>query len=410
MNHPIQETARRKAIVKIATLLLVAASAGALLPVTASAFDPNPATRPPQGAQGSGPFTVLQRVDATASGNLAPAPTPRPSGSAPTPCTPNSNDLNDLTFSTSRYISYDPNTTNNLSRMNSAGQAVARTIANTGRDCAVILDMDEAGTQGGQEGVFIRPNHSNFIPDNIVYALVQYFVDGYMTAAPNPSSHITLIIGVNLFCSIPSNGCVVDDYNQHGMKWANMIDSINTYIQAIYGQRANMSAAGGGDLETGYNNATNSIAWVQGFQDAHKGLLMYDYGDAGACPGLTDASVNSPCGDANHAWTQSDVWMVAWGLPASVAFPEIYFDGNPRMADQWAQISQVGQVQHAGQSITFYGVLTQFQKCKNSNFTIVGCSDASRTQFTISPYTALTELQGAANQTITWSSDIMDEP
>lgn len=413
MNRRIEASIQRRAMMRIASLLLVAACAGTLLPQTASAFDPNPATRPPQGLNGAPPFTILQRAT-SAPAPPGVVPTPRPSGSAPNPCA--ASDANNPVYTTSYYV------IDSATSMSNAGKTLAQQFANAGWDCAVILAMGQAATIG------TAPNYIQgvtflsgaFGSDTEVAALAEAFVSGYANNIPisPPASKITLILGVNLFCSIrnrcacadvtnPQTGCIVNSYSAHAAAWAGTVQQVNTFVQSTY-PNANISIHGGGDIETGFNSFANSDAWIVGYEGAGTGRLMYDYGDAGGCPGLGNPNVDENCIDD---WTQSKVWMVAWGHTFSVAIPEIYFDdpAHTRIVDQWAEISQVGSAQYGGRSINFSGVLTQYVKC-SANPSLAGCGKDPVTMqtTTLKPHDALLLLNAAVGQTIPWSSDIKD--
>jgi hypothetical protein len=232
-----------------------------------------------------------------------------------------------------------------------------------------------------------------------------------MTIAPTPTSHITIVLGVNLTCTVLANCacsdvvlCIVNDYGAHAAAWANAVQQVNNYVQSNYGSAAHLAIHAGADLETRFNTAGNSRGWVEGYQNAGTGTWMYDYGDAGGCPPsdptATNLSVDYSC---DGGWKQSDVWWVAWGYTFSLAFPEIYF---PLLAQQWARISQYGQVQQGGRSIYFSGVLTTYTKC-SAIPTAQGCApDSTGHTTTLTPYNALTQLNAAVNQSIPWSSDV----
>lgn len=301
--------------------------------------------------------------------------------------------------------------------MNNAGKALAQQFANAGRDCAVILAMGQAATTG------TSPNYTqgvNFIAGgfgstNEVLALTEQFVLGYMTVASSTTSHVTIILSVNLDCPNMVNCacanvvlCIVNDYGVHATAWAGTVQQANSYVQSNYDSIAHISVHSGADLEANFNSAGNSRAWIESYQNAGTGTWIYDYGDAGGCPPsdptATDPSIDYPC---NNGWKQSDVWWVAWGYTFSQAFPEIYFPIN---AQQWARISQYGQVQQGGRTVNFSGVLTQYAKCVAHPAT-AGCGiDSSGHTTTLTPYDGLTQLNTAVNQSIPWSSDINDAP
>ena len=385
-------------------------------------------TRAPGAQQGSGVITVLSRPDATQSGsNPAPTAQLRTFEYTPNLCTPTSSV--DTTYTASYY-------TNNKTSgsMYTTGQNLYQAFGSSGRDCAVILDFGQASTMGATnppyvEGVNLRavgnPNYV-FTSNTTVMSLVESFIQGYLSVTQTPPMHLTLVLGVNLVCTNNSiiagncacpntNTCIVDDYFHHGTEWAFLVQSVNSYVQSTWGTAAHISVQGGADIETNFNTAFYSTSWVNGFAQSGTNSLLFDYGDAGGCPatgGGYDPHVNYQCGDSLHNWHQHDVWYMSWGSPVSYPIPEIYFDVAPfPMAAQWAQLSQYAQAYEGSIPITFAGVLTQYNKCKALGFPsdpTVGCVSSGHN--TLDPYTALTELQGAVNQTISWSTDIVDLP
>ncbi|MHB8645460.1 MAG: hypothetical protein ACYDAR_06695, partial [Thermomicrobiales bacterium] len=181
------------------TVLIIATIVGlVLLPISAAAFSPSiPATRPPENTSGS--FQVIPTRIPSANGPPAQAPVPqfRPFELSP-PCTPTNdtpNDPNSKIYTASYYVWVSGNTY-------TAGQSLAQNFAGTGQTCAVILDFGQAATQDATgppyvEGVnqrdFVTPTHSQkftFVPNTGVAALAELFVQGYLSVAQTPASHI----------------------------------------------------------------------------------------------------------------------------------------------------------------------------------------------------------------------------
>jgi hypothetical protein len=149
-----------------------------------------------------------------------------------------------------------------------------------------------------------------------------------------------------------------------GTVWANAVDSVNANL-GLYDTQVNVYGAI--DAELGWASPSYTLAWANAYDSA--GDWMYaDYGDAAGCP---------PAGTCNGGYTQANVYDLAYGIGAALAFPEIY---TATLAKQWASLSLWGY-QHRSAAMFITGSFTQQGACAQHN-----CS-------TLSPLDAWTDLK-----------------
>ena len=184
---------------------------------------------------------------------------------------------------------------------------------------------------------------------------VQAYAAGYVRCSPPSASHLHVAIGTSNF----GPGVTY----RHGAAWARMVNSVNDWLSANGADRR-VEFAGANDIELGWNGPAASKAWVRGYDSAAK-WPYYDYGDAAGCP---------PRGRCVGAWTQEDVWYVAWGAHAAWPLPQIYTPTGS-MAQEWFQLSLYSYRQH-GWRMTLAGPLAQHTACRQSSDSCRGMNNS----------------------------------
>jgi hypothetical protein len=141
---------------------------------------------------------------------------------------------------------------------------------------------------------------------------------------------------------------------RHGADWARMVNEANDWAlgQQIQGS---VEFAGANDIELAWNGPEASKAWVRGY-DSEAQWPFYDFGDAAGCP---------PRGNCIGAWSQEDVWFVAWGARSAWPLPQIYTPTRT-MALEWHRLS-LYSYQHHGSRMTLVGALSQHAACRQSS-------------------------------------------
>ena len=118
--------------------------------------------------------------------------------------------------------------------------------------------------------------------------------------------------------------CTTEDAYQHGKAWAQMVGTLNDWVQA-QGYASRVSVAGATDIELAWNSARITHAWVDGFDDYDQG--KYVYYNFGTCEGC-DIGINlsvppDPNKDMTGDWTHAKVHYSAWGVAPAWPIPEI---------------------------------------------------------------------------------------
>lgn len=229
---------------------------------------------------------------------------------------------------------------------------------------------------------FGRPYHDNAIgygsmifsnqavSTSQVLAAAEAYAKGYWDCS-TPTPTITIAVG--------TNNQTPDTSSVHGAAWAQMVLSFKNWIGSTAcaspsGCGSQISAGGASDIELDWNSATTSRNWTcvpstpgncsDGYGSV-VGTLFYDYGDAAGCP---------PAGACDNAWTQEDVWYVAWGAPPAEPLPEMY-NTTGIQAQQWQQIDIYGLNTH-GVQMNIRGTMTQSQACAGQ---VNGCPGLDNT-------------------------------
>lgn len=102
-----------------------------------------------------------------------------------------------------------------------------------------------------------------------------------------------------------------------------------------------------------------------------------DYGSADGC-----SQTDYHNGTCNNAWTQSNVYYVAWGAPDAFSSPEIYYSSG---AAQWTEISLYGE-NYVQSPIYFEGPLDAYD-LDSTTYTSAGAWNKLIAD--LNPYTAL---------------------
>lgn len=203
--------------------------------------------------------------------------------------------------------------------------------------------------------------------------------------------------GSKIKLSIGTNNSYTVNYTA-GQKWAQMINNIGAY-NASKGYSSQVLIYGANDMEMSYDTASNTKAWVNGY-DSVDNYPYYNYGDAGGCITSTTytGTTNPTC---NNGWTLADVFYISWGAPPAQVVPEIY-NTTGANARQWKNVKKYGVVSK-GKSMIISGTMTQYGACLQNG----GCSGTNNT-----PSQGWTQMYDALNsdsqtaQGLSWSTDI----
>lgn len=223
-----------------------------------------------------------------------------------------------------------------------------------GIDTYVFLDFGQPWRVNNTFGTLIYSSPYSFHTNEEIFFAVWYYALGYTTCTGSSiNSHITIGIGTN-------NDGSFTTY-EHGYHWAQLILSANQAIQQFSSQ---ISAAGASDMELGFNDPYDTIAWVDGFKDGvydpvtgKSRSFLYNMGDAAGCPPYGD------CGTEDYEeWTQDNVWYISWGCSSCRSMPEIYSNSGS-LAQQWYNMSLYSRLTY-GQQIFFNGTTTQYTACQ----------------------------------------------
>lgn len=150
---------------------------------------------------------------------------------------------------------------------------------------------------------------------------------------------------------------------RHGAAWARMVNAANDWAHQR-GLQAAVEFAGANDIELSWNGPARSKSWVRGY-DSVAEWPYFDYGDAAGCP---------PKGNCLGAWTQEDVWFVAWGARSAWPLPQIYTPTGS-MAQEWYRLSLYSYMRH-GWRMTMAGALSQHTACRQSSDSCWGMNNA----------------------------------
>ncbi|MGH2509560.1 MAG: hypothetical protein ACRDHZ_19455 [Ktedonobacteraceae bacterium] len=185
----------------------------------------------------------------------------------------------------------------------------------------VVLDF------GGQlsDGSGALATNGLTISNSQIEAVTEAFAQGYWDCTGSDSTSV-------LHLAIGTNNSFFDVSFAGGQTWVNEVATIQSFITAK-GWNSQIVMLGANDIEPGFGDASNAIAWAQGFASV-SGFPYLNYGSADGCP--QSSAENGSC---INGWNQFDVWYVSWGSGPAIPAPEIYFLTQSR---QWAMISLYG--------------------------------------------------------------------
>jgi len=217
----------------------------------------------------------------------------------------------------------------------------------------ILLDFGQPSYQGSAYGTILF-NQLFASLDQITVAS-EAFLQGFWDCSPRNGPFITLALGTSNYHG--------DTTYDHGRAWALEVNTIGSWIAAKnYGSQE--TVAGASDMEVGWNSASATRAWADGYTSAHE-YFYYDYGDAGGCPQVATTG-NGTC---NNGWKQSDIVYIAWDEESALPHPEIHTpDGSQAL--QWYSLTLYSSL-HPGQFDRMFiqGALTQYAACKHSDCT-----------------------------------------
>jgi hypothetical protein len=225
------------------------------------------------------------------------------------------------------------------------GCGEGRRLARSREDSAiVVLAFGRPMKRHGRYGASLFG--SRLVSTSRIERAAEAYARGYAGCSPPTAPRLHVAIGTSNFGPGVSRG--------HGAAWARMVNRANRWLRAE-GPWTRVVFAGANDIELGWNGPARSKAWVRGYDSAAE-WPFYDFGDAAACP---------PHGKCLGAWTQEDVWFVAWGARSANPLPEIYTRSGS-MAQSWFRLSLYSYQRH-GARMSFAGALSQRSACRQSS-------------------------------------------
>jgi hypothetical protein len=255
------------------------------------------------------------------------------------------------------------------------------------RGVIVILDFGRPTRKGRGRGaawgasLFQKGFHST----SVIRRAAQAYGEGAWRCMGGTKATTQLTIGIGTSNFGPGVT------SRHGRAWAEMVNEANEWAEET-GLFSAVRFAGANDIELSWAGPKTTKAWVRGYDSVAR-WPYYDYGDAAACP---------PRGNCQGAWTQEDVWYVAWGARTAIPLPQVYTP-NGVMAEQWYRLSLYSYRVH-GSPMVIAGVLSQRTACRQSTDSCRGMNN--------SPSRAWHQLHRALNrdrrtaQPLHWSTDI----
>jgi hypothetical protein len=223
-----------------------------------------------------------------------------------------------------------------------AGQKAGQLNASARNANFVILDFGApwklaSGTYGASG--FGRP-----LTVSEIASVVKQFVLGYEKVTP---------LGLFLAAGTSSDGPYVTP--AHAQAWAKMLGGLADWVKS---EGFNVQLAAASDAEPGFTSSpVVAQKWFRALHDAiassGKSLLIYDYGDAEACP--TTAATSTPLACGTTGWTQKDIADLT-----ALYIPEIF---NNRAALQWQQISLYTDLRSSQTGTLIRGPLSQSKAC-----------------------------------------------
>jgi len=201
----------------------------------------------------------------------------------------------------------------------------------------VVLDF------GGQQadGSGTKLINGTLVTNAQIETVAESFSNGYWVCTGGDTTSFLLL-------GIGTNNSFYDVNSAGGNTWAQVVSTVRTYNHT-QGYDSQVSAGGANDMEPGYNTASATEAWANGYAGVNPAFYV-DFGSADGCP--TNSSTNGTC---NNGWKQYDVWYVSWSPSPAQALPEIY---NQAQSQQWSMISQYG-ANNQSSAIYFEGPLDE---------------------------------------------------
>jgi len=229
--------------------------------------------------------------------------------------------------------------------LNHLGCGEGGRLAGSRQDSAiVVLTLGSPMRRHGTSGTSLF--RTRIASTRQIERAAQAYASGYVRCSKSQGPRLHVAIGTSNYGSSVTFG--------HGADWAVMVNRANAWAS---GQqiRDDLEFAGANDIELGWNGPGPSRAWVRGY-DSRAEWPFYDFGDAGGCP---------PRGNCIGAWTQEDLWFVAWGGRSAWPLPQIYTPTRS-MAQEWYQLS-LYSYKHHGSRMTLVGALSQHAACRQSS-------------------------------------------
>lgn len=220
------------------------------------------------------------------------------------------------------------------------------------RDTVVVLDFGSPVIINSQYGTDLFW-YADVNLGQIASAAQNFGKGYYVCAGTDRTSHVYIGIGTTNY----STKFTTTNWREHGVAWGKMVNDVNTWFKNN-GYASQVHAIGAIDIELSWNTATNSRAWVDGYDSVN----LYDYYNFGTLDGCAYTYQSTYCA---NGWTRIDALYTSFGPLPAFPLPEIYrIDGvNAR---QWAMLS-VFSVSYYGVPMDFVGVFTQWKACQQAS-------------------------------------------
>jgi len=239
--------------------------------------------------------------------------------------------------------------------------------------CQGYDGVNEAKSCGSSPvyGAILHISSNAFAPISDIEEAAQQFAEGYYKGAPTSHNHIRLVLGLNNYLGDTTSG--------NGAAWAQMVNAVNSYINAPPSYASRIEADGGIDSELEYNTYQNTYNWVWGY-DLSASYRYYYYGDCTGCdaydtyastkpvPGATWTVAAQGVPGAFYPWSQDDVVNVAYVPGWAHLLPQIYSqDATVPCAGcdgaEWKDIVVYNYKDYGGVLISIEGSLTEQTAC-----------------------------------------------
>jgi hypothetical protein len=194
----------------------------------------------------------------------------------------------------------------------------------------VVLDFGEPTYSGGYGTVDFG---NNFDSDNAIFHAVANFVVGAWNCRSS-STNLAVAIGTSNYY-----GGYVPSWYSAGQAWAGVINQEQSFISSN-GYQNQIGAYGADDIETEWENYSNSSSFVSGY-NASSSRIFFDYGD-----------------DTPGYWSNSQVYYVAYGAADSWPLPEIYY--NADATQDWAPLAAWSCTYGSAGTMQFKGTMSEY--------------------------------------------------